>query len=79
MFVGNSVLLHLRRLSRLECRDGIRAALGFSIPAWLFRLRDLTWGPFSTDIWLLAEPPSITGPLRVQLLDPTLTTALVVT
>jgi len=30
MFVGNSILPHLRRLSRAECRHGILAALGSS-------------------------------------------------
>jgi hypothetical protein len=59
MFVGNSLLLHLRRLSREGSRDGMRAALGFPRSARL-RRRDSSWGPISTDIWLLAEPPPIT-------------------
>jgi hypothetical protein len=63
MFVGNSVPLHLRRLSRAEMKAGIRAALGSPHSARLFRRRDPSWGPFSTDIWLLAELPPITEKL----------------
>ncbi len=64
MFVENSALLHLRRLSRAECRNGIPAVLGSPRSARMFRRRDPSWGPFYTDIWLLAEPPPITAPVH---------------
>jgi len=55
MFVGNSILPHLRRLSRAEHGDGIHAALGFPRFARL-RRRDPNRDPVSTNIWLLTEP-----------------------
>ena len=63
MFVGNSVLLHLRRLSRAECRDGIRATLN-SPRSVRLRRRDPSGVPSSTDVWLLVEPPPITDSIH---------------